>query len=116
MHKIKIVSSLILFVLLSTSASALSVKEYREFRELEGIDRDRLRAYINGVGVGLSWSNTILKHKGQSKLFCEPSQMVINVDNYFAIIDQELKTGRYEGGKHIELVLYNGLEKTFPCQ
>jgi len=110
----KIVLMLILTLIVASPAIALDVQEYEERKNTS---RDVLKIYINGVGEGYSWSNSILKQRGNPPLYCPPQKIALNADNYMAIIDAQIAKMKKSGAIEIpvELILYLGLVDSFPC-
>lgn len=93
-------------------ANAITVLEY------EGSKNNHpawVEAHINGVGQGMGWSNAVVESRLKEKLFCPPQNIALNAENYLSIIDKEIESGRWKDQDPVELVLFMGLEKTFPC-
>lgn len=72
--------------------------------------------YITGVASGYSWYNTYLEHDGKELLFCVPSELGLNPQNYMNIFEGELKEQNYKPDSYVEIILMQGLKRTFPCK
>lgn len=104
----------ICFVLLTGKSFAMGLDVYEDLKENS---RGILKVYINGVGEGYSWSNSLLKDRGDEVFYCPPHKIALNADNYISIIDDKVASlGRSEAEDlPIALILYFGLIETFPC-
>jgi len=105
-------------LLLSTAANAeYSVKEYREMRaKKDDIAWAVFRNYINGVGTGYQWANEFVAADHKARYFCQPQRLSMNADNYISIIDGMLMDmSNVPETQDVELLLWHGLRKTFPC-
>jgi hypothetical protein len=110
---------IIIFLLSLLSAPAFAevpVKDYQKFKNSES-----MQMYVAGVGVGFSWANIFMIDETGKVLYCQPSKLALGTDNYIRILEDEIK--RYEATAGfqkaqetpIEIILLNGLRKTFPC-
>jgi hypothetical protein len=96
------------------------------------------KAYILGVGNAMQFANLAMyahvEHDLQlppgqhalTKLFCPPAKLILELDNYISILNEEIKRRLAQAGGDsseikkvmqtpIEVLLLFGLEKTFPC-
>ncbi len=108
----KLVLTIGMLSLFVNQANAMSVSNYKRFKKEQ---LNLLKLHINGVGQGISWSNSFVENKLKEKLYCSPQKISLNTGNFMAIIDKEIDTGRWKGDDHVEMILFFGLEKTFPC-
>jgi hypothetical protein len=112
----RLLQAMLFFALAATvgTAHALTVGNYKA--ELKS-NQSRLNIYINGVGEGLSWANTMNQAKDLPLIYCQPRKLVMNVENFKTIIEDELEKYPevYKDDIPIELVLARGLVRTFPC-
>ena len=100
-------------MVISASASALTVKEFKILHSDE-----RATNYVYGVGNGMVWANAeLVAHHGQP-LFCAPSTLVLNEGNYLALLDSEIQSEKpkVKDDAPIEPILLAALEKTFGCK
>jgi hypothetical protein len=100
---------------LSIRADALSVKEYRTYKRAGGHRWQEIKLYIDGVGEGFSWASVQLATLRRSPFFCPPENLLLRTDNYMDAIESDLAADVWQGDEPIELVLLQGLQKTFPC-
>ena len=103
-------------VLLSLSFSSFAM-DLATYKKLKKISPDYAKLYVQGVASGFEWSNTLNESRKVKPLFCSPSKLSLNGDNYFQILEKEL-AGSSKNAKdtaQIELILFIGLVKTFPC-
>lgn len=114
MKSLNKILSIILMLILSNSAIAMDVQSYEK---LKNSSIDILKVYINGVGYGYSWINSILESQERPPLYCPPRKIALNVENYLAVIDDEIKKASQPlpPDTPIELILYFGLVESFPC-
>ena len=87
---VTIAGALSLFV---NQVNALSVSDYELLKKE---DLASLKIHINGVGSGFGWSNIIVEKKLKEKLYCPPQKKSLTAENFMAVIDVELSSGRYE--------------------
>ena len=79
-----------------------------------------VKTYINGVGVGYAWSNTLLGHQKRAPLYCEPAKLSIQGSDYLELLDKRIasavKVGRPFGeNTPVELILLDALVDAYPC-
>lgn len=92
------------------------------YEKLSLSQKESLKDYITGVGVGISWANTELKET--QKLYCPPGNLALDTVNYTWILDEQIKytkklfsgSGKDYQQYHIEMFLVKGLIRTFPCK
>jgi hypothetical protein len=76
-----------------------------------------MRTFVNGLGAGIAWANTA----SEEKLYCQPPQLALAVENYIDIINRQIaKFAKKETESKLEdeyvgLMLMMGLTETFPC-
>ena len=112
---------------LSLSVTALEINAYlmsRDARDKETMSL--LGTYLKGVGEGLSWANIALVMRGQPPLYCAPSQLALNPENYLRMLDDQIartsaqwsdseKKARFAKFT-IEQFLTDAVIRTFPCK
>ena len=100
-------------MVISASASALTVKEFKILHSDE-----RATNYVYGVGNGMVWANAELIARHGQPLFCAPSTLVLNEGNYLALLDSEIQSEKpkVKDDAPIEPILLAALEKTFGCK
>jgi hypothetical protein len=108
----KILSGLFVFCLVQTAHSEILLKDYHNTKQSQ---QKMFRTYIDGVGMGFSWSNAYLKTTGKPALFCPPDGITLQPDNYIDIIDSAASSSQDQHWP-IELVLLYELAKRFPCR
>lgn len=118
MVKILVISFVIF--LFSNSLNAMSVKTYEEMMSSNNSsDVLVVKTYVFGLGEGFTMSNTVLLGRKQESLFCPPENLPLNADNFIDILNKTID--RYKNaGKNISempilILLFRGLETTFPC-
>lgn len=102
-------------VLIGNQAMAeVNIKEYDRVKNAEWF-----RTYLGGVGVGISWANTASGMRKGKPLYCAPSNLPLNQENYLEIAAREIEvakgTGKLDPDTPVELLLLHGLQRTFPC-
>ena len=90
------------------------------FEELRKTNKETARAMMAGIGLGLFTANTILSYKESPRLYCQPSSLSLNAENYMQIYEAKLEKNREEFSSfkniHAGEVLLLGLIESFPCQ
>ena len=95
------------------SLAATSIQDFPTHRKATWFE-----PYIMGVGAGLLWANTSLRHDGKTPLYCPPDKRGVSFNQYMAILNRELALPdmrAVDPRTPIELVLLSGLRHTFPC-
>lgn len=114
MNKKKInVLFFIFFFLFSIPASAeVTVRDWDRVSSSKNF-----KWYVAGVGSGFFWANIEAGELGLRQIYCQPSALAVNADNYMEILKKELNN--YGGGYNLDtplsLILLYGLKRTFPC-
>jgi hypothetical protein len=97
----------------------LSVKQYQAtMRSNNEAAILNITTYLNGIASGIMAATSIAFNKEGVRLYCPPSNLVVNADNYFDILNRAIKS--FVGMPDLEdapiaLVLMRGLASTFPC-
>lgn len=94
---------------------AISIGDYKLIQK----EQPKVAAlYIKGVAEGFAWANSLNNDKNLPRLYCEPEKFSINTDNLTQILNDELTENNkiWTDKLPVELALFKGLEKTFPCK
>ena len=104
---------LLLFPVLQVDAATIGA-----YRTMTQNSPSAAKIYVNGVANGFEWSNSINEQRNVKPLYCPPSALTLNADNYVKILDVEIRRrGRnIDESDPVELALFMGLLRTFPCQ
>ena len=112
-------------MVISSLAFSFDVGSYRGMRIYPGNEKYDLavKHYIKGLYTGIH-NMVVLSDLDQKKfgtksnitLFCVPRDLKVNVENLYAIIDDEIKRRNLPDGYELFGVLYVGLIYTFPCE
>jgi hypothetical protein len=97
------------------SVSAMTLDAYKKEKMAKS---QVLSFYLGAVGEGMSWSNTQLRSEGRDPLYCEPTRLAMNGENYIQIIDDfvaELPPPVLPNNTPVEMLLVKALVKDFPC-
>ena len=118
MKYFKLLALIYLTIAFNTYAE-MTVREYKNYMA-KGQD-DLVKIYIKGLGVSSSWMITVQESqdKNYQKLYCQPLNLGLTVENYVNILDKRIEKFKnvpgYQDKVYIELELINGLMETFPC-
>jgi len=114
-----------LVILAAPLRSEMTVKDYQKFKNSnDAVLVGATRAYVNGLGEGVEWAETsamVLNPDGV-RLFCLPSKLSLNEDNFVDLLDQQIKREAAETTQdkleksYIGILLVKALRETFPCQ
>lgn len=75
-----------------------------------------MKNYVKGALDGIQWANiSIIKDK-RDPLYCQPQSLGLNTNNAIQIIDYMIKSMPAKGDINISLLLFLGLQKSFPCK
>jgi len=76
------------------------------------------REYVAGIGEGMDFLNYQFAKAGRDPLFCVPSGLKLNADNYLNVLDQELARDpkKNSGLRPLVASMVDGLRVTFPCK
>lgn len=114
---------LVLITVVSFSSMAIgaswgpSVKTYNKSKEI-----DIMRWFIDGLGRGFFVANVYVRMETKARLFCVPENLALEIENYIRILDDEIKRREESQGFEkvqedpIDLLLLEGLKRTFPCR
>lgn len=93
-------------------ADGLTVEQYQKVR-----DDPRIRSYISGIGEGILYANESLELDKTTRLYCPPSNLALNVDNEYQMIDATLKSNpTLPKTTSIAAIIVEAMRKTFPCK
>lgn len=107
-----IIICLITIIAAIPSQAEVTMRDYDKVK-----DSKWFKDYIYGVGIGYKHANVELWFIGQPKLYCEPKKLVLGASNYIDILEREIQSSinKYTLKTPVELILLQGLKKTFPC-
>jgi len=106
----------IILITLPNLANSLQVDKYLDAKTNQPVLHRNFLRYINGVGEGYGWSNTMLKMNEKTRLFCVPSNLALHENDYVQILENQIKTMHgLEGDWPVEMILLQGLMEKFPC-
>jgi hypothetical protein len=100
----------------SEAGAALSINQYLEFEKTEP---KLLEFYLSRLLTGYGFSNTELDKRKQPKLYCQPGNLAITVDNIKQLVADEIKNETSVGKAMIGLLdvkVLRILQKAFPCK
>ena len=79
-----------------------------------------LKPYILGVADSLMTANAYLKLGGEKEIFCQPSNLGLNVENYMRFaseqIEEDKKNDKYNGRQPLSISILIRLIDVFPCK
>jgi hypothetical protein len=113
--------ALLAVVLLSPIVAApanadVPVKMYLQARAQGGGVWSYLENYLFGVAHGIEYTNAYTEEQFHRSVICAPKGLDLNQENIISIIDDELKAEKAKPDDIVELVLFFGMLKTFPCK
>jgi hypothetical protein len=105
--------------------SEMTVKDYQKFTSSNDVVlTGTTKAYVHGLGEGVEWAETSaeLLNPDGVRLFCLPSKLSLNEDNFVDLLDQQIKREAAETTRdkleksYIGILLVKAFRETFPCQ
>ena len=118
--KIKVASLVLLAIMMLSAPKELYAVSLQAYNKIK--TTDKFKTYINGVGEGMSWANSMLTIKKQPPLYCSPPTETMDENDYINIIDREIKrtsrTRKIDPNKPsaVEMILLFGLVVEYPCR
>lgn len=107
--------SLTLAVLVALVCKPLSADmTLQTFNETK--NKEITKAYVTGLGIGIGWANGVMEDQYGKRLYCQPGNLVLGVENYKSMIEQAAKEAKATPDDPIEILLIRGLVETFPCK
>jgi hypothetical protein len=108
-----------LFIALSSSlpvGAAVPLKTYRAAREVGGNPWKEIKIYVDGFLNGLGYSNALLEKHGKEKMYCQPLNIKFNDDSINSLIEDTAKKDSSNDDTRIEVILMEGLLRTYSCK
>jgi hypothetical protein len=101
----------------SLSVSPVQAREGAILGDYKGQDKNypEMSAYISGVGHGFYFANKYSDSIGQNKLYCQPDKVLLTIESYNSIFDNEIKVEKHKKTENIEEILLQGLRRNYPC-
>ena len=96
-----------------TARAELFLKDYKTASR--DSELDPIGIYIAGAGVGIKWVNIIYGQQTGVKMFCMPSKLQMNGQDYENILNRYIADYSPAENMPIEYLLILGLMDTFPC-
>ena len=119
----KLLGIIILGLLLSGNAYALTNKTFLDYKNSTKLEQKKVKDMVNTYVLGAANSylvvNAKLQLKGENKLFCQPGDLSLNLNNYLTFIEEQLaiekKSETYKAELPLAATLLARLTKVFPC-
>ena len=111
-------SGLIVSLLITSTASAMSLRELRQLERTNPKQGDLyVQYYLIGVLEGIQEANTALTRAGGKPLFCQNGRR-LDVSQAQTIFNTERKRNAdlYEADMPVQLVMMNALASTYTCE
>ena len=110
------IMTFILAIAFTKASAGIPVSDWQS--KFEG--REYSKTYLIGVARGIEQANVRLMIDQRELLYCPPMKLAINVETYFDILNDEIRTQSnwtvgLDPSTPIELLLLKGLQRTFPC-
>lgn len=106
-------------VLCALTTSNVFAKDMTLSTFLATRDTPQTMGYISGLGMAYTYSNSYLQLAGFPMMYCQPSRVALNGENFADLIEQEVKSpsGGYVYGKNDAVggILLKSLILQFPC-
>ncbi|MBO9475762.1 hypothetical protein J7413_19675 [Shimia sp. R10_1] len=77
-------------------------------------EKTLFKVMMHGMYQGVSWSTSVAESTGGSPLYCEPSDLAMNLEMVIGILRSYAET--LENDIPIGLAMVEALQKTFPCE
>jgi hypothetical protein len=106
------VAAVIFFACASTAHADMDVATY----ESRDHNDPTVRAFVDGVAIGIEWTNSTMAEKGLPTLYCQPDLLALNTENTFAMLDDYIRSRKPSPGFSLGLVLLGAYQRTFPCK
>ena len=119
----KILLLITVSLLFSGNAFALTNKTFLQYKKSTKLEqkevKDMVNAYVLGAANSYLSANAKLQLKGENKLYCQPGDLSLNLDNFLVFIEEQLiiekKNNTYIAEMPLALTLLKRLIKVFPC-
>lgn len=108
--------SLYLLISSNPAIAAMTLETYEQ--KYKSKDDSYVKLYLSGVGSGYEYMNLYLLVNKMPPVYCAPDNLPLTGDNYLNILDKTIEQSRKQISPNvkIELLLLQGLMKTFPCK
>jgi hypothetical protein len=118
MSSISFLSGIVLGLLITSTANAMSLRELRQLERANPKQGDLyVQYYLIGVLEGIQEANTTLTRSGGKPLFCQNDRR-LDVSQAQTIFNTERKRNAdlYEADMPVQLVMMNALVSTYTCE
>jgi hypothetical protein len=107
---------LAVIIIVSGVSPAFSEVSFKDYETVKNTKEFKL--YIGGIGEGIGWSNVVLDLRKSKKIFCQPSNLTMSVENLLDILKREIdENGKtFKSDMPLGLILIRGLVKNYPCK
>lgn len=92
------------------SCAEVQLGEYRKIQQAGGHAKETLDTYIAGVGRGFVMASYFSKG-----MFCFPEGFILQGQNFQNFIDVDTRDGTIADSMAIEIILFSGILRRFPC-
>jgi hypothetical protein len=107
------------FIALAIPFSVYADVQIDAFRSLLASDKPTALQLIEAVGAAYGWANAALSQDGKEVLFCVAAKKKFDGTELIQVLDVEYEKFEAEyknaNASQIELVLLQGLRRTYPC-
>ena len=115
---ISFLSGIVIGLLITSAASAMSLRELRQLERANPKQGDLyVQYYLIGVLEGIQEANTVLTRSGGKPLFCQNGRR-LDATQAQSIFNTERKRNAelYEADMPVQLVMMNALATTYTCE
>ena len=124
----KLLLAILFTLVLSGGASAtITNKDLLNYKNLKTnsekekeFHRNVIYSYLLGAGDSYLATNAVLEIKGEKKLFCQPGELTLNVENLITFAEEQIeiqkKDGTFIEEAPLSATLLMRLKKIFPCK
>jgi hypothetical protein len=111
------IAGAIIILLLATiiTSPALAELSAESAIELYRQKDPQLILFLNGLGQGFSWANTLLRD-GKEPLFCVPGKVALTVDQQVDILARYIQEIPADASLPVGGVMIHALRDAFPCK
>jgi hypothetical protein len=102
--------------LLAANAQGMTVEDYLRFKK-DPNGKRTLELVVDATGRAFGWANAALEDRGDKPLYCVPATLILQPESYLKILDNQIAYFG-EGADEVpfQVLLMQGLQRTFPCQ
>jgi hypothetical protein len=115
MNIIRCTLPVLMLLVNSPSSATATTKELLEAISSESDKKSVSEIYLAGIFEGFSWSNVLVKNRGEKPFYCQPEKLALKFEQQIDILKKYVVQDPRMVDAPVGLSIFYAMRYTFPC-